>query len=194
MGTRAPEKPRASLALRLSQTGSPAPAPHFFRTLSADRLPVPKSEPPAVTPQHVCASVCTGCTDTQGGGAAEGLTEGPPAGPLRNLSSAHTWASPAAPGCSSQLPLLQPGDTAAPLGDPSRTGLSFRGAAAVWKPSPGVQTSRAKARWTAGTQGPARASLHPSGPGAQPFTPAQKPARVRRPVRLPDCLLTPTGL
>ncbi|XP_032732383.1 scavenger receptor class B member 1 isoform X4 [Lontra canadensis] len=46
------EMPRASPARPLSQTGSPAPVPRFFRTLLADSPPVLKSEPPQLP--HTC--------------------------------------------------------------------------------------------------------------------------------------------
>lgn len=155
MGTRVPEKPRASLALPLRQTCCPAPAPHFFRTLSADHAPAPKPEPPRARPQHACASVCTVRTDTQGQRCCGGTRGGAHRqGLLRNLSSVprrapvSPWAAP--PGSLSfSLGTLGPRSAS-----PSRTGLSFRGAAAVWKPGPGEQTSRAKTRWTAVGSGP----------------------------------------
>lgn len=51
--------PRASPAWPLSQTSFPAPTPHFFRTLSADSPPVPKSEPSHLPLPHACHTLHT---------------------------------------------------------------------------------------------------------------------------------------
>lgn len=84
---RVPEMPRASPAWPLSQTGSPAPTPRFFKTLSMDGPSVLlKSEHPSCymrvhtlhtpsTRTHTSAQACAG---TLRDGAAADETQGEP--------------------------------------------------------------------------------------------------------------------
>ncbi|XP_054568632.1 scavenger receptor class B member 1 isoform X1 [Eptesicus fuscus] len=129
-GIGVPEIPRASPALRLSQPGSPAPAPRFFRTLSADSLPAPTSELHAcdhtLHPPHL--SVCSGVSHTLRDGDA---TEGTPGaarqrGLFWNLLSRAVmgvWASPGQWATGPQRPVHGPADTTARVGLTQQTGL-----------------------------------------------------------------------
>lgn len=110
---------------------------------------------------------------------------GPPAGPAPKPLQCPQAGTHQPLGCSSQLPLLQPGDTAARSVSAAGQGFHSEGQPPSGNPALECRLLVPKPGGQPWAQGPARASLHPSGLGAPPFTPAQELARVRRPCSCP---------